>query len=66
MQGPLLSLLILFRSINKRGHHKQLFFLLGHIKKSCPLKSHGQMNQNLAGSIYGRSCIMITNFVLIR
>ena len=65
MECPLLSLLILFRSINKHGHHRQLFFLLGHIKKSCPLKVLSQMNRNLVGSIYARSSIKFAHFVLI-
>jgi hypothetical protein len=30
-------------------------------KKSFPLKPHGQMNQNLAGNTYGRSCIQIAH-----
>jgi len=35
-------------------------------KKSSPLKPLGQMNQNLVGSIYGRSFIQIACFVPIR
>jgi hypothetical protein len=35
-------------------------------KKSSPLKTLGQMNQNLVGSIYGRSSIKNAHFVLIR
>ena len=35
-------------------------------KKSSPLKPLGQMNRNLVGSIYGRSCIKIAHFVPIR
>jgi hypothetical protein len=34
-------------------------------KKSSPLKPLGQMNQNLVGSIYGRSSINIAHFVPI-
>jgi hypothetical protein len=34
--------------------------------KSSPLKPLGQMNQNLVGSIYGRSSIKIAHFVPIR
>ena len=34
-------------------------------KKSSPLKPLGQMNENLVGSIYGRSSIKIAHFVLI-
>ena len=35
-------------------------------KKSSPMKPLGQMNQNLVGSIYGRSSVKIPHFVLIR
>jgi hypothetical protein len=35
-------------------------------KKSSPLKLLGQMNRNLVGSIYGRSSIKISYFVMIR
>ena len=35
-------------------------------KKSSPLKLPGQMNQNLVGSILGRSSIKIAHLVLIR
>jgi hypothetical protein len=35
-------------------------------KKSSPLKPLGQMNQNLVGSIYGRSSLKIAYFVPIR
>jgi hypothetical protein len=35
-------------------------------KKSSSLKPLGQMNQNLVGSIYGRSSIKIAHFVPIR
>ena len=40
-------------------------FWLTDFKKSSPLKSLGQMNQNLVGSIYGRSSIKIAHFVPI-
>jgi hypothetical protein len=33
--------------------------------KSSPLKSLGEMNRNLAGSIYGRSSVKIAHFVPI-
>jgi hypothetical protein len=33
--------------------------------KRSPLKPLGQMNQNLVGSIYGRSSIKIANFIPI-
>ena len=35
-------------------------------KKSSPLKLPGQMNQNLVGSILGRSSIKIAHFIPIR
>jgi hypothetical protein len=35
-------------------------------KKSSPLKLLSQMNRNLVGSIYGRSSIKISYFVMIR
>jgi hypothetical protein len=35
-------------------------------KKSSPLKSLGQMNRNLVGSIYGRSFIKFAHFVPFR
>jgi hypothetical protein len=35
-------------------------------KKSSPLKTTGQMNRNLVGSILGRCCITIANIVPIR
>jgi hypothetical protein len=38
---------------------------LADFKKSSPLKPLGQMNQNLVGSIYGRSSIKIAHFVPI-
>ena len=40
-------------------------FWLAYFWKSSPLKSLSQMNQNLVGSIYGRSSIKITNFIPI-
>jgi hypothetical protein len=33
---------------------------------SSPLKPFGQMNRNLVGSIYGKSSVVIANFVSIR
>jgi hypothetical protein len=65
MEGPLLRLLISSRSINKHGHHSQFLFLIGRFLKTSPLKSLGQMNRNLVGSIYGRSSITIAHFILI-
>jgi hypothetical protein len=44
-------LLILSRSINKHGHHRQFLFLIGRFLKTSPLKPLGQMNRNLVGSI---------------
>ena len=29
MEGPLKILLIMFQSINKHGHHRRFFFLIG-------------------------------------
>ena len=40
-------------------------FWLADFFKSSPLKSLGQMNRNLVGSIYGRSSIKIAHFVPI-
>ena len=37
-------------------------FWLANFLKSSPLKPCGQMNQNLVGSIYGRSSIKIAHF----
>jgi hypothetical protein len=39
---------------------------LADLKKSSLLKPLGQMNQNLVGSIYGRSSLKIAYFILIR
>jgi hypothetical protein len=39
---------------------------LADLKKSSPLKPHGQMNRNLVGSIYGRSSIKNAYFVPIQ
>jgi hypothetical protein len=56
-----------FYPFNKHGHHRQFLFLISRfLKKSFPLKPHGQMNQNLAGNIYGRSCIQIAHADPIR
>ena len=41
-------------------------FWLADLKKYSPLKSLGQMNRNLVGSIYGRSSVKIANLVWIR
>jgi hypothetical protein len=49
MGGLLLKLLILSRSVNKYGHHRQFFFLVISIKSSL-LKPSSQMNRNLEGS----------------
>jgi hypothetical protein len=59
------KLLILSRSINKHGCHRQFLFLIDNFFKSSPLKPHGQMNRNLVVSIYGRSSIKIAYFVSI-
>jgi hypothetical protein len=62
-----IRLLISFRSVNKHGHHRPFLFLIGwFLKKSSPLKPPDQMNQNLVGSILGRSSIKITHIVPIR
>jgi hypothetical protein len=43
----------------------QFLFLIGpFLKKYFPLKLLCQMNQNLVGSIYGRSSIEIANLVV--
>jgi hypothetical protein len=65
-RSSLKRLLILSRSINKHGHHRQFLFLIGwFLKKSSPLKPLGQMNRNLVGSIFGRSSIKIPHLVPI-
>jgi len=50
-------MLILFRSVNKHGYHRQLLFLIGWFLKKSFLKSSSQINQNVVGSTYGRFCI---------
>ena len=40
-------------------------FWLAYFFKSSALKLLSQMNRNLVGSIYGRSSIIIANFILI-
>ena len=40
-------------------------FWLADFLKSSPLKPLGQMNQNLVGSIYGRSSVKIAHFIPI-
>ena len=65
MEGALCKLLISFRFVNKHGYHSQFLFLIGRFLKTSPLKSLGQMNRNLVGSIYGRSSITIAHFILI-
>ena len=56
----------LARSINKHGRHRQFLFLIGRfLNKSSPLKPHGQMNQNLVGSILGRFSIKFAHLVPI-
>jgi len=43
--------------------HRQFLFLIGQFKKkSPPLKLLGQINRNLAGSIYGMSSMKIAHF----
>jgi hypothetical protein len=39
---------------------------LANLFKSSPLKSLGQINRNLVGSIYGRSSVKVAHFVPIR
>jgi hypothetical protein len=41
MKGPLLRLLILFRSVNKHGRQRQFLFLLFDFYKYSPLKPLG-------------------------
>ena len=57
MEGPLLKLLIWFRSINKHALHRQFLFLEGQLKKNSPLKLLGQMNSNFVGSTYESFCL---------
>ena len=55
-----IKILISSQSVNKHGRHRPFLFLIGwFLKKSSPLKLSGQMNQNLVGSILGRSFIKI-------
>ena len=52
--------------VNKHGSHWQFLFLIGRfLKKSSSLKPPGQINRNMVGSIYGRSCINYAHFVPI-
>jgi hypothetical protein len=44
--------------------HRQFFFLI-FFYKSPPLKPLGQINRNMAGSIYGMSSMTIAHFVPI-
>ena len=54
-------------SVDKHGCHRQFLFLIGwFLKKSSTLKPLGQMNQNLVGSILGRSSIKAAHLVPIR
>jgi hypothetical protein len=61
----LYRLLISYRFVNIHGHHRQFLFLIGRFLKISPLKPLCQMNQNLVGSIYGRSVIKIAHLVPI-
>jgi hypothetical protein len=38
--------------------HRQFLFLIGQFLKAPPLKPLGQINRNMAGSIYGGFCYM--------
>jgi hypothetical protein len=55
----------------KENLHEQTFdgmfkvFWLGNLNKSTPLKPLGQINRNMAGSIYGMSSMKIAHFVSI-
>ena len=61
-----IKLLILSRSINYHGPHRQFLFLIGRfLKKSSTLTQLGQIDRNLVGSIYGRSSIKTAHSVLI-
>ena len=54
----------MFHSTNKYGHQGQFLFLICYcLKKSSPLKLLGQMEPNLAGSIYVRSSIKLLHLV---
>jgi hypothetical protein len=46
----------------KSGKNRKLLKKLD----SSPLKPFGQMNRNLVGSIYGKSSVVIANFISIR
>ena len=56
IEDSLLRLLISSRSFYKHGSHWQLLFLVFEFLNSS-LKLLGQLNQNLVGSIYGKSSI---------
>jgi hypothetical protein len=52
------------RSVNKHGHHRQFLFLIGrYLRKTSLLKLLGQMEPNLAGSIYVRSSIKLLHLI---
>jgi hypothetical protein len=55
-------------TVTKHGRHSPQAILVSDSlisKKSSPLKPFGQMNQNLVGSILGRSTMKIAHFVPI-
>ena len=64
MGGPVQIFHILCPSDNQYGHHRQFLFLIGQLKISSR-KPFGQINFNLAGSTYGRLCIMFPHLVQI-
>jgi hypothetical protein len=65
MWWPCLLKNILSWPVNKHGLHRQFLLLNGRFLKKSSLKPLGQMNRNLVGSIYGRSCIQSAHFMPI-
>jgi hypothetical protein len=66
MEGPLCILLILSRSINKHGRHRQLLFLIGRFLKIFSSEAALSNEPKLVGSILGWSSIKIAHLVPIR
>ena len=63
MKGSLLRMFICFYPLTNIATIGNSCFWL--VDKKSSVESLGQMNQNLVGSIYGRSSIKIAHFVLI-
>jgi hypothetical protein len=69
-KGPSIDAYYQFQFIWTSGFRRQVFFRYRPIRNknflSSPLKSIGQMNRNLVGSIFGKSSLQIAHFVRIR